>query len=350
MCDLETEFYYQGAITTIDDDCVAEGYSVAKEIDELPKFQQVICDSFGSGLILRPYLEGFVVRIYYFEDNWFISTNKCLDAYTSNYNSEKSFGDMFEEILKSYIERDYVENDIELDIEKGLNLTDEFLGNLDKECCYFILVGHPELKTTIKINSPYMYLLYATKYIDGCLNIINNIPFIPSIHNISCSSMNKTSIENENKGFVLETYNRRYVWFKPSFKYIRKRNSHKSMASFILDLMDDKKQCQEYFEIYPEHQKYLQEINDAKVEFCKEAHQLYITRHIRKTFIETSNKSLHYFVSDKANENNLFAIYLQKRQRMFLDDIIRIFDEYPRTSKFIFLRSFLETNDILKEN
>lgn len=345
MCDIQSPFHYQGVIIDNVESgvCIAPGFPVAKEIDDITTFQKIITEMFGKGMLLRPYLEGFVVRIYNYENNWFMSTNKCLDAYTSNYNSDKTFGEMFEEVLKCYFDKE--------DIELGYNLQtiDDFISNLDKSYCYFFLVGHPELKVTHKIENPYLYLLYATSSVDGEIITLKTIPNIPSIYEVACPFINSQMINKESKGFVLESSNKRYVWFSPTFKYIRKRNSHKYLGSFLLELNENPQQCVEYYKMFPEHSKYQDMINEAIDSFCKDAHKLYVTRHIKKSFIETSNKSLHYFVSDRSNQNNLFGIYLKTRQNMYLEDILKIFTQYPRTSKFIFLRSYL-SNDLIGDN
>jgi len=339
MCQIQLPFHYQGIIIDNVESgiCIAPGYPVAKEVDDIQSFQSIITEMFGKGLLLRPYLEGFVVRIYNYDNHWFMSTNKCLDAYNSNYNSDKTFGQMFEEVLEGYFDNE--------DIELGYNLhsIDDFIGNLDKTYCYFFLVGHTEFKVTDKIEKPYLYLLYATSNVDGQITTSKTIPNIPSILEVACPYLNQHIIEKETKGFVLETANKRYVWFAPSFKLIRKRNSHKFLGSFLLELNENPQQCAEYYKMFPEHLKYQDMINEAITNFCKDAHKLYVTRHIKKSFIETSNKSLHYFVSDRSNQNNLFGIYLKTRQNMFLEDVMKIFHQYPRTSKFIFLRSYLST-------
>lgn len=335
MVDLSTNFYYQGIIT---DRCRNEipGYPVAKEIKDISIFQKTIYNKFNHQdncqFFVRPYFEGFVVRLYNVEGYWIMSTNKCIDAFSSRYQqdiSDMSFGDMFVDILKN-----------QLNIQ---SLT-AFIGDyqLKSSNCYFFLVGHPALYKTIK--TPYIYQLYSTVYKDNILIESENIIDFPHIQSVVYTCLNTNIINNQNQGLVLEGMNERFVWFSPKYRLQRIINSHKYKLSLLLDLNDNIEYKQLYCQLYPESIDLFTEIEDIKILFCKEAHCLYVIRHIKKNFIQTNNKSLHYFVSDKSNENNLFANYIKYRQNIYLDDVIHIFNSYNRESKFLFLKSYVDSN------
>jgi hypothetical protein len=335
MVDISTKFFYQGIIVNRLNNEIP-GYPVAKEVKNISQFQQIIYDKFNYRenfqFFVRPYLEGFVVRLYCVDNFWIMSTNKCIDAFSSTYNSDLTFGDIFIEILKSNF---------------NIQSMNEFISNyqLKKSNCYFFIVGHPSIYKTI--DKSYIYQLYSTKYIDNVLTEGENINDFPHIQSLVYPSINQHIIDTENKGLVIEGMNERYVWFSPKYTLQRIINSHKNKLSLLLELNENQDLKQLYCQLYPESIELFQEIEGVKMLFCKEAHSLYVIRHIRKNFIQTNNKTLHYFVSDKSNDNNLFANYIKNRQNMYIDDIVHIYNTYSRESKFLFLRPYISSKSIL---
>jgi len=351
MCDIKTPNVLQGTISDkFSEQKIVDGYVVAKEVDTIGVFQEKIIEKFGQNFILRPYIDGFVVRIFNYNDTWIMSSNKCLDAYTSSYHSSMSFGEMFEDALSNLNTTVKSKCSDEFDLlsmpefEQFLSYTtdmENLVYQFNKDYIYYFIVEHPN--TNPSITRPYLYLLFVkSKLTHQCVDSshIN----VPHISKISLPLMNSQVIANENKGFVLENCNERIVWFKPEYKVVRNRSNHKYLGSYLLHLNEHPDEKALYLQQFPEHIKYFNQIDDAIFEFCKEAHELYVIRHIQKQFTNTDNKSLHFFVSDKSNSNNLFAIYIKQRQRMFIDDVIEIFNTYyQRESKFVFLRKYLPT-------
>lgn len=56
--------------------------------------------------------EGMLIRMFYYEDKWFITTHRKLDAFRSKWSSKVSFGEMFHRcIFNEYVNnRDFAEN------------------------------------------------------------------------------------------------------------------------------------------------------------------------------------------------------------------------------------------------
>lgn len=351
MCDISTPTVYQGTIyDKFTEDKIVEGYVVAKEVDTIAKFQEQIIKNFGNSFVLRPYIDGFVVRVYHYNNHWFMSTNKCLDAYTSNYSSSMTFGEMFEDTLTKLNSKSSVNSTHEFDLlsmpefeqfTSYTTIVEDLIPQFNQDYIYYFIVEHPEHNSSVE--NPNMYLLFAK--CKTTHQLVNSTDInVPHISKISLPSLNSKVIANEKKGFVLENHNERIVWFKPEFKVVRNATNHKYLGSYLLYLTENPAEMELYIQQNPDHTKYFEQIQDAIVEFCKEAHELYVIRHIQKTFTNTDNKSLHFFVSDKSNDNNLFAIYIRERKRMFLADVIGVFNKYyKRESKFIFLRKYLST-------
>jgi hypothetical protein len=88
-----------------------------------------------DNLYVEPALEGTLVRLYYYDDKWNISTKKCIDASKSKWLSEKNFYQLFLECLNNY------------NIEEDLIKTN----------CYSFILAHPENNIVVKYNSPLLF-------------------------------------------------------------------------------------------------------------------------------------------------------------------------------------------------
>jgi hypothetical protein len=78
-------------------------------------------------ITVYPSYEVALLRVYFYNDEWHISTTKKIDAFSSYWSSDKSFGRLFEEEVEAAADMP----------EIGL---DVFLQSLDKTIRYFILI------------------------------------------------------------------------------------------------------------------------------------------------------------------------------------------------------------------
>jgi hypothetical protein len=76
-------------------------------------------------------VDGSQLKLYYYNDEWMISTTRCIDADKSFWYSEKSFKELFDECLNESI----------IDYDK-----------LNKEYCYSFVLCHKENRIVIKHN------------------------------------------------------------------------------------------------------------------------------------------------------------------------------------------------------
>jgi len=79
-----------------------------------------------DNLYTEPSLEGTLIRLYYYNDIWMLSTKKCLDSSKSKWISNKNFKELFMECFNDYD-----------------------VNNLNKSYCYSFIITHPENKIVI---------------------------------------------------------------------------------------------------------------------------------------------------------------------------------------------------------
>jgi len=85
--------------------------------------------------------EGALVRVFYFNDKWYVSTHRKLNAFKSKWASRESFGTLFKNALTSEEEHNTKFKNF---LGKGENILDGFLDSLDKNNKYMFLICNNE--------------------------------------------------------------------------------------------------------------------------------------------------------------------------------------------------------------
>ena len=79
--------------------------------------------------------EGTLIRLYYYNNKWNVSTKKCLNASKSKWISNKNFAELFNECIEQY------------------NITNK----LNTSYCYSFIITHPENKIVVPYTEPNLY-------------------------------------------------------------------------------------------------------------------------------------------------------------------------------------------------
>jgi len=95
-------------------------------------------------------IDGTMITVYYFGDQWHFGTSCCTDAYLSKFgNSNKSHGHLFNEVLLTYFHQHFTSeeintNDPTLIAQISQRLRDMFTSHLDTTLAYEFVVVHYE--------------------------------------------------------------------------------------------------------------------------------------------------------------------------------------------------------------
>ena len=89
-----------------------------------------------NNLYIENSIEGTLVKYFYYNDKWILSTKKCIDSNKSKWISSKSFYQLFQECL-------YGKEDI--------------MTNLNPNYCYTFIITHPENNIVVNYTTPLLY-------------------------------------------------------------------------------------------------------------------------------------------------------------------------------------------------
>jgi len=100
--------------------------------------------------------EGFLIRIFYSCEKWYVTTNKRLNAFKSFWSSRESFGNIFVNALKAGVGFDQ-------ELKDRINETDDILNNflncLFKNCQYNFIVSNTN-ENRIVCDAPPIHTVY----------------------------------------------------------------------------------------------------------------------------------------------------------------------------------------------
>lgn len=317
---LDTPFVNQGDIFDEKKNLICRGLPISKELSDWNQVDLLLEQKKESGLKMRSFIEGSLIRIFYYNEKWNIATSRKLNAFNSKWGSITSFGELFD----NYLKKDFNSN-LELFYESlNTNLNYYFLFTC--ESVYYI---HPSSKTSLKL----------LQIFDKEGKLVYNSELeqfgITRLDYIDKEQLKQQYVSNQILGVVLENENERYTLFSENYNICKKLyGKQKFLAQRILELMENEQEKFDYMHYFPQSKKYFQIINDEINLFCKKAHRTYVQRYIQKNFVEVE-PNLNHFVK------SLHVKFKENRKPTFLADVVIFFHSRTVDSKFSYIRKYL---------
>ena len=274
---------------------VFQGFSYTPEYNETQVDQ--ISKALGpeqdfSKVMFYESMEGAIVRLFYFENRWILSTHRKLDAFKSRWSSRESFGVMFKNAMQSEYDTNkdfmnFIEN------SKGNNILERFYNNLDKKLSYMFLVANNS-ENRIVCLEPERPRMYFVGTFDSNFNFcLENHTFItmPKKHNFTSVSelsefVYKTKPE-EIQGVICFLPNNTQVKVLNSVyqKYFSVRNNEASLKFRYLQVRNDQELREMMYELYPRYSSDFVNYEHHIENICTNIYNYYVSRFINGNFI-----------------------------------------------------------------
>lgn len=119
---------------------IPKSYELTPGSSRISNYDMFLNKYENETFVVNDYIDGTVIRLYWYDGCWRVSTNKTIDAYTSFWNSKSSFGKLFEETYKAM---------------SGKNLGE----GLSKENTYVFMLSHPSNRAVNTSDKKTLYLL-----------------------------------------------------------------------------------------------------------------------------------------------------------------------------------------------
>jgi hypothetical protein len=217
-------------------------------------------------------VEGTLMRLFFYNNVWQLSTKKCLCASSSKWVSPKNFQELFME-----------------------STTAELLTKLNPNNCYSFIVSHPENNIIHKPAKPILYHI-STRDLNNLNEIeedvgiakIARIPFSIYLEKTSISLIyneyiNHTSLNTEGYVFIDSSYKRHKI-IKNNVKHVRQLWGNNNNRFFrYLDLRKDNDLLTEYLKYFPNDKDDFVEYEKKVYELANNILDVYMNKFVNKT-------------------------------------------------------------------
>ena len=274
-----------------DDNLVMKAFPYTPEFvnKDLEKINATI-DNFSDWNFFEAH-EGTLLRVFCFNDVWFVSTHRKLDAFRSKWASKTSFGVSFVQSLLSEEEtnKNFKKS---LPIE-GNDILERFYTTLDKKYQYMFLVRSTS-NNRIVCNAPDRPTLYHVgTFVDNVLqfDIDINIPtptklkitnidelvrYVKSVSYKKLQGVIGMTSDNRHIKVMNDDY-KELFWVRgnePSikFRYLQVRNKERKLINMLLYL-------------YPEMRKTFDEYENILYDIARSIYRAYVQRFIKKRYV-----------------------------------------------------------------
>ena len=286
---------------------------------------------FDTDMIIQPVFEGTLIRVFYHNDRWNISTKKMINAFNAKWASEKSFGEMFNEIFGNYSEYSKV------------------LPNTNY--CYSFLMGHKEnniikndnnyiihlntidlennIEIDFQLNNESRNISHINNYKSDIMNMnqesmenyINSLKNNISMNEIGYMFINKDGIRQK---FIKNNYNEiRELWGNTNnrlFRYLHLRKNPDTLKKYLDTFSVDK-------QLFLTYETYLMNIATFIL-------NIYRNRHISKSITKVP-----FYLRDIIYK--VHGLYLQSKNKVSFQDINVLLHDLDE-KKFCFIINHIE--------
>lgn len=285
--------------------------------------------------------EGTLLRVFCFNDSWFISTHRKLDAFRSKWSSRTSFGESFKNsllVLEQYDEK--FRNSLP---DERVDILERFLSTLDKSKQYMFLVRNTS-DNRIVCKSPEKQTMYHVgTFVNNklCFDQDVNIPYpkkvdinnidelLDYVKNISCSEMQGVigmTSNNQHIKILNDEYRELFCarGNEPSikFRYLQVRCKDLNIVNML-------------YYLYPDIAKTFDEYENILYDIAKFIYKAYVDRFIKKQYITVPTEEFSII-------RECHSWHLQDRRinRISLDKVIHVMNTQTPTNLNHMIRRF----------
>jgi hypothetical protein len=234
--------------------------------------------------------EGALIRMFYFNNKWYISTHRKLDAFRSKWASKESFGTSFKLALEAYANYDQTfKNNLPT---KSSNIIENFQETLDKNKQYMFLISHNAENRIVCITPQYPIIYHVGTFVNGELNMTENcgIPY-PRKYDFNDMDSLLEYVNNIDYRYLqgiicFAPNNKQYkIIHKEYDQFFKVRGNEPSIKFRYLEIRMNRKLTEMLFFLYPHMNFVFDEIENTIYAICKNIYNAYVQRFIKKRFV-----------------------------------------------------------------
>jgi len=237
------------------------------------------------------HVEGALIRVYWAENTWNVSTQKKINAFNSKWSGPESFGETW---VKGLIEHKAETPEFLGGLaEAGANnILNHFFKTLNKKHQYLFVVRHTSENRQVCQSPEKASVLHIGTFIHDKLNVDDDVglkkPDMVYFENLEELAK---SVENQDvskqSGFMAQ--HKSGNWYKVQSRMYRDmltvRGNEPSLRFRYLQLRLDCKKVNELYSLFPEMSETFDNCEDSLYDLAKYIHTAYMDRFIRRRYV-----------------------------------------------------------------
>lgn len=267
-----------------------------KVMDAFPRVKSLIVsdnellgdltDDIVAKSVFYDHHEGALIRVYYANNGWNVSTQKKIDAFRSRWSGGMSFGELWSQAIKLEME------DKPESFEQSDNHLLAFFNTLDKEKQYLFIIRHNE-DNRIVCKAPEKPTVYHVgTYIKNVLDPDDEInitkPAKYRFPTVDALRSHVLSLDSTKISGCIGATNRQ-KWYKIQnkeyYRLEKVRGNEPSLRFRYLQVRLDPDLVDDLFMLFPSYAHIFDECEDSIYAIAKYIHRAYMDRFIRRQFI-----------------------------------------------------------------
>jgi hypothetical protein len=279
--------------------CKTFGFTPEIDVADMDKVHSMI-HSFNQCKIYDSQ-EGATLRLFFYDNQWYLATHRKIDAYHSRWGSSKSssFGDMFIDALILLL-------DDKKDSLSRSEMFDYFCDRLDRSRTYTFLVRN-SAENRIVCDAPRNPTMYFIGAFDNSTHLLvesdgseTGVP-MPNQHKFDSIEDTIKHVElvdcRQTQGVIVYLPNQQQVKIMNSnyVNYFQSRGNEPSIKFRYLQVRHDKDMVEKLYNLYPEFISHFEKYEKILKDVARRIHNAYIQRYIKHEFVSLPQPE--YYVS-----------------------------------------------------
>lgn len=234
--------------------------------------------------------EGSIIKVYYYNNKWFFSTNRKIDAFRSKWSSKQSFGYFFKEALEYQFSVN--EKLKQFYNKESDNIIDIFTSFLDKNKQYMFLLLNNKENRIVCDNPEVPTVYHVGTFINGNLSLDEdiNIPYPPlkTFNNFDeiYEYVDKLDYKKTQGVHIFAPNNIQYKILNLDYQalYSSRGNEPSINYRYLQVRMDPRKNDMLRF-LYPDNIQVFDDYENILYDVSKKIYDGYVNRFIKKQFV-----------------------------------------------------------------
>jgi len=264
--------------------------------------------------------EGVLIRCFYAQDKWYVSTQRRLDAYKSKWASRASFGEMFNTALGNELQQgtgfqEYMDS-FHRDETEEMSCVDAFVRTLDQSKQYMFLVENDKENRIVCDVNEHPRVFHVGTFTNGVLDFESSVG-LRKPEEKQFTSLEELMVyvegldERTLQGVIIFTPTDQLKIINSRYSYwFSLRGNEPSIKFRYLQLRMDMKRLEDFKMLYPEYMRTFEKYEDAIYDIMSQIKNAYIKRFIKKEYVTMPPeefavmRDLHsWHLEDRANNH-----------------------------------------------